>query len=169
MRKSKSSTIPNLQRSHTRTNSSHEANALISKDLVGRPKVLVRSAEARSHGLDEDFIALEGLGDFVGDDVALRGATEDVVCNAHVEIFENVQRVKEWENVVEGRQNDAFIDPRPRGKTGRKSYLSGNFQPVSHVTMRNGPGCSSPSKMDGWHEDVDIAFEEAGWAERSLI
>lgn len=146
MRESKSSTILNLQRGHTRTNSSHKANALMPKGLVGFPKVLVCSVEARSYGIDEDFIVLEGLGDFASDNVALRGATEDVVCDAHIINFGRMQCVKEWENVVEGQQNNTFISPHARGKTGQKFYLSGNFQPVTHAAMRNGLGCSFPSK-----------------------
>lgn len=142
MRKSKPSTIPSLQRSYTRTNSSHEANALMSKDLVGLPEVLVCSAEARSYGLDEDFIVLEGLGDFVGDDVALRGAAEDIVCNAHIEIFERVQCVKEWDNVVEGRQNDAFIDPT-RGRPVLAGRPAGN--PISMAILY--PSFLSPYAM----------------------
>lgn len=24
-------------------------------------------------------------------------------------------------------------------------------------------------EMDGWHEDVDVTFEESGWADQSLV
>lgn len=86
MHKSEANTIPNLHRGNASPNSSREANALMSKDLVGLPKVLVCSAEARSYGLNEDFIVLKGSGSFIGDNLALGRATENVVCDAHIEV-----------------------------------------------------------------------------------
>ena len=76
-------TVSDLDGVDTGADSLDDTDTLVAENLVGLQVVLVGTAETGVSGLDEDIVVAKSAGDLVRDDLALLGAAENLVSDAH--------------------------------------------------------------------------------------
>lgn len=81
---SKSHTVSNLHRGNTGSESLDDTDALVSKHLARLQVVFIRPTKTGMCRLNEHFVVFQSARCLVGNNLALRGATEDIECDAHI-------------------------------------------------------------------------------------